>query len=198
MLCVMTAVNPQRTRTPRSEVRGRVLEAAMSEFAAKGFVGTTIDAIAEVAGFTKGAVYSNFGSKDELFLALLDQQVSHRLDIVTDLVKAAAKRPSMTEVGDLLMREILANRDWQMLFLEYWLRAMRDAELLQRFVEHRRTLRQMIEDAVARLDIDENLDPKSTAVLLLALNNGLSIEELADPGSVPRDLFGSVLRASVT
>ena len=59
----------------------------MTTFAAEGFAGATIDMIAEAAGFTKGAVYSNFGSKDDLFFALLDAQVRTRGALITKLAE---------------------------------------------------------------------------------------------------------------
>jgi len=194
----VTAVNPARRRTPRNQVRVRILRAAMSVFADRGFAGATIDAIAEAAGFTKGAVYSNFGSKDDLFFALLDQQISHRHEMVTELVEDAAARPSPKAVGELLMAELLDNRDWQMIFVEYWLRAMRDPDLRQRFVEHRRAVRAAIGDAVRHLAFESDVAPASITVLVLALSNGLSIEEFIDPGTVPPDLFGAVLDALTT
>jgi AcrR family transcriptional regulator len=190
----MATVNPTRLRTPRAEVRQRILQAATSEFAGKGFAGTTIDAIADAAGFTKGAVYSNFGSKDDLFFALLDLQIERRVEAVSALADMAGARPSAKDVGDLLMTGLLENRDWQMLFAEYWLRAMRDPAVRVRFTEHRRSMRASIEDAVRRLDTSD-IDPATATVLILALNNGLSIEEFSDPGSVPHDLFGTVLAA---
>jgi AcrR family transcriptional regulator len=200
----MATVNPTRLRTPRAEVRQRILQAATSEFAGKGFAGTTIDAIADAAGFTKGAVYSNFGSKDDLFFALLDLQIERRVEAVSALADKAGARPSAKDVGDRLMTGLLENRDWQMLFAEYWLRAMRDPEVRVRFAVHRRSMRASIEDAVRRLDTSgigtsgigtKGIDPATATVLILALNNGLSIEEFSDPGSVPHDLFGTVLAA---
>ncbi|MEU4418293.1 TetR/AcrR family transcriptional regulator [Nocardia salmonicida] len=190
----MTTVNP-RIRTPRAEVREKVLAAALSEFAGKGFVGTTIDAIADVAGFTKGAVYSNFGSKDDLFFALLDQQVSRRIEAVAALADAAATRPTIAAIGDFLMQGLLDNRDWQLLFTEYWLRALRDEAVHERFVQHRRTVRAAVAEAIRRLELGAEVDPATTAVLVLALNSGLSIEEFTEPGVVPADLFGAVLQA---
>jgi AcrR family transcriptional regulator len=78
----------------------------------------TIDTIAAAAGFTKGAVYSNFGSKDGLFFALLDEQIAHRGDLVAQVIDAAMGRPTWEAVGELLTRELLQNQDWQMLFTE--------------------------------------------------------------------------------
>ncbi len=74
----MSPVKPPRTRPTRDEVRDRILDAAAKVFAAEGFAGATIDAVGQAAGFTKGAVYSNFESKDELFLALLDREFELR------------------------------------------------------------------------------------------------------------------------
>src|SRR6202789_707661 len=78
MLLTVSPVKPARTRPTRVEVRERILDAASKVFAAEGFAGATIDAIGQAAGFTKGAVYSNFDSKDELFLALLDREFELR------------------------------------------------------------------------------------------------------------------------
>src|ERR1700679_1871859 len=78
MLRTVSPVKQPRTRPTRGEVRDRILDAASKVFAAEGFAGATIDAIGQAAGFTKGAVYSNFESKDELFLALLDREFEQR------------------------------------------------------------------------------------------------------------------------
>src|ERR1700722_12611485 len=78
MLLTVSPVKQPRTRPTRGEVRDRILDAASKVFAAEGFAGATIDAIGQAAGFTKGAVYSNFESKDELFLALLDREFELR------------------------------------------------------------------------------------------------------------------------
>ena len=72
-------------RTPRAEVRERILAAAIAEFSARGYSAATLDSIAIGAGFTKGAVYSNFGSKEDLFYALMDRQIHTRSEMVTDL-----------------------------------------------------------------------------------------------------------------
>ena len=82
-----------RTRPTRGEVRDRIFDAASKVFAAEGFAGATIDAIGQAAGFTKGAVYSNFESKDELFLALLDREFELRGEQIATALEAAAATP---------------------------------------------------------------------------------------------------------
>jgi AcrR family transcriptional regulator len=193
MLPTVSHVNPSRRRTPRSEVRQRILTAALKTFAAEGFAGATIDMIADAAGFTKGAVYSNFGSKDDLFFALLDTQFGGRAALV---IKLASEGPELAAaaVGTSLMQAIHENTDYQLLFVEYWLRAARDPQIRARFVEHRRMLfDRTIKEMDPAVHARTGLSPKALATLLIGLSNGFAIEEIIAPGTVPPDLLGAVL-----
>lgn len=188
----------QRVRPLRSEVRTRILDAAMEVFAAEGFDGASINMIATAAGFTKGAVYSNFESKDDLFLALIDRQVTQRAEVVLDaLAEVADDQTALAAaVGERLMRTIYANPQWQMLFFEFCLRAMRDEDVRARFVEHRRHLRALVSQTTdtlrERLGVT-GLPPESLTLLVMGLSNGLAIEEMVDPGVVPPTLIGDML-----
>src|SRR5580693_8478922 len=105
MLLPVTLVKPARTRPTRAEVRDRILDAALEVFAAEGFAGATIDAIGQAAGFTKGAVYSNFESKDELFLALLDREFERRGAQIATTLESGGDIPAAAEA---LSRSVLA------------------------------------------------------------------------------------------
>jgi AcrR family transcriptional regulator len=189
------------TRMPRprrDEVRSRVLAAAATVFAQRGFAAATIDDVASAAGFTKGAVYSNFASKDELFLALMDAAVKARVELVRRVTTDASTSPeALAEIGDRLARAAIEQADWQLLFLEFWLRAVRDPAVREKFVAHRRALRASIAETIREATADTRSVGKWPAeemtVLLLALSNGFAIEALADPASVPDGLFGRVL-----
>lgn len=199
----MPAVKASLPRPKRSEVRARILAAATATFASHGFAGTSIDAIAEAAGFTKGAVYSNFGSKDDLFFALMDQQIDLRTRLVTEVVRDLphGDEQALAAVGERLTEAITQNREWQLLFLDYWARAVRDPAVLARFIEHRRAVRAAIAETVEHvtrsLDISMLLPADLVGLLLLGLNNGLAIEELVAPGTVPARLIGSVLTSLI-
>ena len=104
MLSRMSPVKPPRTRPTRGEVRDRILDAASKVFAAEGFAGATIDAIGQAAGFTKGAVYSNFGSKDELFLALLDREFELRGEQIATALESGG---DTTAAAQTLSRSVL-------------------------------------------------------------------------------------------
>jgi AcrR family transcriptional regulator len=191
-----TPPTPARTPRPRKdEVRSRVLQAAGEVFAERGFTAASLDQVAAAAGFTKGAVYSNFGSKDELFLALMTDQVARRVEVVEAALRETSDLPgALAAVGAELSRR---DAGWQLLFLEFWQRAVRDAEVRRSFVASRRDLRARITEVVARFLADHPVrtgwDAESLTVVLIALSNGLAVEALPDPAAVPADLLARVL-----
>ena len=194
----MEETSPQRGRTPRppkEAVRSRVLRAAGEVFAERGFAAATLDQVAAAAGFTKGAVYSSFASKDELFLALMAEEVQHRVDGVEAALQAADDLPAaLAAVSSELSRR---EATWQLLFLEFWQRAVRDPEARRRFVASRRELRTRIAATVAGYlaehPVRTGWDAESLTLVVVALTNGLAVEALPDPDAVPDDLLARVL-----
>jgi AcrR family transcriptional regulator len=189
------ATPARSSRPPKDEVRTRVLRAAGEVFAERGFAAASLDQVAAAAGFTKGAVYSNFASKDELFLALMAEEVQRRVDGVTAALQAATDLPAaLAAVNAELSRREAA---WQLLFLEFWQRAVRDPEVRRRFVASRRDLRTRIAATVARYltehPVHTGWDAESLTLVIIALANGLAVEALPDPEAVPDDLLARVL-----
>ena len=192
------AAHPRVPRPRRGEVRSRILAAAATVFAQRGFSVATMDEVAAAAGFTKGAVYSNFASKDELFLALMDAEVSARVALARRvLAQASTSRQAAAEIGDRLAQAAIDQPGWQLLFLEFWLRAVREPPVREQFVAHRRALRASIAEAIRQASAGDPDTPAWSAeeqtVIMLALSNGLAIETLADPTGIPDGLFGRVL-----
>ncbi|WP_207798373.1 TetR/AcrR family transcriptional regulator [Klenkia marina] len=184
-----------RTRPRREQVRARVLEAARAVFAERGFAGASTDQVAAAAGFTKGAVYSNFGSKDELFLALMDAEVAARVTAVERALAGTADLPgALAAVGTELTARDPA---WQLLYLEFWQRAVRDPGARAAFVASRRDLRARVCEVVERFLADHPVhtgwDAGRLTLVLIALTNGLALEALPDPEAVPDDVLPRVL-----
>ncbi|SFC38307.1 transcriptional regulator, TetR family [Klenkia taihuensis] len=184
-----------RTRPRREQVRARVLEAAREVFAERGFAGASTDLVAAAAGFTKGAVYSNFGSKDELFLALMAAEATARVAAVERALAATTDLPgALAAVGVQLSRPDAA---WQLLYLEFWQRAVRDPAVRTAFTASRRELRgrvaAVVERFLAEHPVQTGWDAGRLTVVILALTHGLALESLPDPGAVPDDVMPRVL-----
>jgi AcrR family transcriptional regulator len=195
-----SSAGPQRQARPRrDDVRRAILDAAAAVFADRGIDGASLDDVAAAAGFTKGAVYSNFASKDELILALMDDRVAAHLDLGVQAVGSGERSPAerARALGDCLTAALLAQRQWHMLFLEFWQRALRDPEVGARFAAHRHVVRDdiatAIHDQATALGLTPALPPAELATVILALSNGLAIEAYPEAGAVPEHLFGQVL-----
>jgi AcrR family transcriptional regulator len=171
------------------------MRAATKVFLARGFNGATLDEIAAEAGFSKGAVYSNFDDKDALFLALVDEEFARRLD----LLRAALEEPSAGAgaAGRSMTEALTAHQDLHVLFSEFRVHAARNPstrrKLARRRAEIRRTLAETVGDYAQRAGAQLTMPPEHAATLLLALTNGLALERLGQPEAVPDDLFGKVI-----
>jgi len=194
--------SPARVRRPgRAAVRRRLLDAALQVFAEQGFASASLDQVAEAAGLTKGAIYSNFAGKDDLFFAMMQDQVLNRIETIGTVLAGAAagtdSQQSLRDTGRLLTEAFTKQREWQLVFLDFWQRAVRDDEVRAQFVAHRRAMRaaiaRNIERVLGRAPALGELTVDDAVTVVLALSNGLAIEQYADPDTVPDDLLGRVL-----
>ena len=184
-----------RTRLTRSErtaqTRSELLEAAERRFFGAGYHGTTLEAIAEEAGYTKGAVYSAFDSKAGLFLALLDAVIDERLEEIASLFAAEPLGPSRLKA--LAHRSVgRRHQQWSLLAIEFGVHAAREPELLAQFAPRYRRIR----DGLAELASETStpLGAEAWAMVTLALVNGLALERSIDPDGVPADLMAATQR----
>jgi AcrR family transcriptional regulator len=180
------------TRLTRGErtalTRRELLGAAERRFFELGYHATTLDEIADDAGYTKGAVYSTFHSKAGLFLAVFDEVVERRLAEVRGLMDEHGRRG---EVVAALARQPVddANARLVLLAIEFLIHAAREPQLLEQFSVRYRRLR----DSIAALTpAGSALEPERWAIVTLALANGLALERLIDPAGVPGDLMAAV------
>jgi AcrR family transcriptional regulator len=184
----------------QANTRSRLLEAAGSVFAQRGLHGASIDEVAEQAGFTKGAFYANFGSKEELFLAMLDEQFAAR---VAELERATsgdeAPEEQARQAGVDFSRAIGADPEWERLFFEFAAHAGRNEQFRAELVQRYRTLRGRIEELYRqRIERDpEMTDPPlaldKIALMSFAMVNGMALEKMLEPDAVDDELYGTML-----
>jgi len=168
--------------------RQLVLAAARRVFLASGYASASLDAIAEEAGFSKGVVYSQFTSKADMFLALLEARIDERAEQNERLAERLGGRQLALAVPDLALSLLRAEPEWMQLVLEFRLHAARVPELNRRYAElHERTL-DGLASVYARLHERAGSTPRYPvrvlAQLTMAVSRGAFLERLADPAGV--------------
>ena len=186
----------------KARTRRRLLDAAAEVFAHRGFAATSLDEVAEVAGFSKGAVYSNFAGKEDLFLSVLDEHVTRQmLDIRGDIDVTRSAGEQVMEAGQRFMDLFQRERAWYLLSFEFLVYAARNPEFQVEFAARQRAQRAavvaMLEENAAAMEIPMSLPPERMAVALEALANGIAFAKLADEQGVPDDLVGELFAVLV-
>jgi AcrR family transcriptional regulator len=187
-----------RARPTRAQTRARLLKAAGTVFAERGYDRASLDDVAVAAGLTKGAVYSSFASKEELFYALMRERIRERVELVTKAVERQATVRDITrDAGSALAELISSQAEWHLLFIEFWARAVRDPDLRDEFARERRSARGLIasllQEQATEASVELPAPAEQLAVAALALANGIAIEHLADPDTVDTSTFGVIL-----
>ena len=193
---------PRLTRDEKkAQTRERLITAAATVFARKGFAGTSLDEIADEAGVTKGAVYSNFENKQALVRAVLEERLETPLrriawdvdrqgDLEADAVRASE------EFGAVLDKE----RDALLLSFDFAIQAVRDEAFRDDFVVyHRDAIEGMAGVIQERLgdEFELHAPPEVLASVFNAVCNGVALERLMDPDAVSDEVFGRLLAAVV-
>jgi AcrR family transcriptional regulator len=190
-------LTPERRR---AMTRQYLLDAAAIVFARDGFHGSTLDDVAATAGFTKGAVYSNFKSKEDLFLALLDDRIERQFAVAVEVLESGSRDPveQLSRIRELLGGgAFMWDESWNALYLEFVLYARRNPEAqakLAASAERSRAFVQgLIEDEYASLGMRPPYPTRELAEISLALFSGLAIDRLVDPHAVTEQTLDTTL-----
>jgi AcrR family transcriptional regulator len=174
----------------REQTRQELVSAAEACFVSRGFHASSVDEVAERAGYTKGAVYSNFASKEDLFFAVYERRVEQVLtEVVPGLRQAGAER-----AFDWFATGAIERRDrddgWLAVFFEFWAHTLRHPELRDRFAGIHARFLEPLAEGVRTLAVDRGLalpaDLTADQVVLAwnAMEVGLGLERLTQPQAV--------------
>jgi AcrR family transcriptional regulator len=164
-----------------------LLEAARRVFVERGFQATTLDEVAEQAGYTKGAVYSAFESKADLFLAIFEERTRRRAGEVAAMGERASSLAELAQMGQRhWIRTLRDERDWSLLLVEFEVLAAREEGLRRRLAAikglYREALRGALEAVAKRSGEPLPLPAQLLVIAQLALGNGILLEDFSDPG----------------
>ena len=195
---IFVTVTERLTRQERkTQTRERLLDAAAKVFAEKGLEAASLDEVAAAAGYTKGAVYSNFSSKTDLVIALLEHRIATQSAVLEtrfggkDLQTVAGELRPIARIPD-------AERRFLILVVEFWLHAMRDERARHLVAEQYERARELVAAQLAAAGYVESTAPGSltareVAIVSEALGTGISLQAALDPDRVPADLVARVL-----
>ena len=183
----------------RAMTREHLLAAAADVFASRGYHGATLDEVAETAGFTKGAVYSNFASKEDLFLALTQRREEQ---LIAAFEGAASRDLDPAELVQSL-RGVYAgsdieerDRNWR-LWTEFMLYSLRDEQAHAKLVDEQRVGFALVVDLVKRQcersAVKPSIPVELIARIYIALFSGLWQQQALDPESVDDDAFAAAV-----
>jgi AcrR family transcriptional regulator len=188
----------------KAQTRQRLLDSAARIFAQKGFGGASLEEIAESAGYSTGAMYANFGNKDQLFLEVVAAQRSRaaarRIEEAAQIFDEALA--GGTDVFDALSRMFvqIADRDRAVapLQAEFWLYAVRNPDAKRVIADSLSSqvddLEPVVARALERYGAAPDATPREVTVILLALFQGLVRRRRLEPAAVPDDLLARALR----
>lgn len=186
-------------RLTREESRAltteRLLEAGLAVFARLGLNGASIEAIVEAAGFSRGAFYSNFSSKEELFVKLVERHMQQKREELLAFVRS--NEPACrSELRAFYTRQGV-DRTWSLLMAECRLCAIRDPDLRKLLLrvekQHRELVTELLRELLGREPNGCSEAADGLALSLITLAEGLSVHHLIDPKGIPAATVEQVL-----
>jgi AcrR family transcriptional regulator len=180
--------------------RQHLLDAAAIVFARNGFHGSTLDEVAATAGFSKGAVYSNFKSKDDLFLELLHDRVDRQFAVVSEALETGShdQAEQFPRIRQILRSDASPWDDsFVTLWLEFILYARRNPDAQKKLAASAQRARAQVQALIEHEYEVVGVAPKYSAADLaeigMALFNGLSLDRLVDPSAVSDQMLDTTL-----
>jgi len=190
----------------RKQTRQELLNAAETCFVTRGFHATSVDEVAERAGYTKGAVYSNCASKEDLFFGVYQRRVDHVITEVVPGLRQAGPERGFDWLATATIQRRNSDDGWLAVFFEFWAHVLRHPELRSRFAESHTRFLEPLTDGVRQLAADRGrtLPSDLTAFQVVlawnAMEVGLGLERLTQPEDVDVELarrMGSLLLDAV-
>jgi AcrR family transcriptional regulator len=178
----------------RNRTRAELVAVAERRFSADGYHATALDAVADEAGYTKGAVYSNFSSKEDLFFAVYERRVDRSVEEMSALIESAPTAlEGLERIGTSAAQRREAGDDgWLAVFFEFWAHVLRHPEHRARFAEQHDRVARRLADALDRSAVERGTElpvpSMQLALSLLALSTGMGLERLTQPDVVGPEL----------
>jgi AcrR family transcriptional regulator len=197
--CIVTGTDvAERPKRRRAETVERLLDAALETFAEIGFAAASVEDICRRGGFTRGAFYSSFRTKDELFGALFARETARNLALAETQLAGIEHEPDPVTAGvERCLSAFRAARTWVLGLPEYRLHAARHPEAAAALHEHAEALHSrlsaLIETVTARAGLTLTVPAGQLARAVLAVHDGVVLSQVPRPDASPDDLERTAL-----
>ena len=193
-------LQPLTPERRRQQTREHLLAAAAEVFGERGFHGASLDEVAAVAGFTKGAVYSNFKNKEDLFLALFKANYDREMDALRAALRNSEVPPEarISEFVHLIRDQTAqAGRNFNLLYQEFLLYAARNPEVREELIriddEGVQALAEILQSERRRVGLEPLESPLQTARIVEILFRGIGQLRVLRPEAADDDFVQAAI-----
>ncbi len=188
---------PKTRREKQAETRSSLLRSAAKLFCRHGLEGASVDDVAQDAGYTKGAFYSNFTSKEELFLVMLDEKFGAELERIDRLLAGTGEPDEEArDAAEDFVRYVHSDPEWPRLYFEFVAYAARNEEFRQELATRHRALRTRLTEIYRRWAADFPAEPpipiEDIAAMTDFMSDGFILDQLVDP-ELDDELYATML-----
>ena len=192
-----SSFSTSRRQERSGTTRTRLLRAAEKIFARDGFEAAKLEEIAAEAGYTRGAFYANFSTKEDLFFALLEEEISSRIAGLEQLMQEYRESEAKLRAFREFFLSLSQDRRWSLLALEFKLFAVRHPEARARLAAMNRRLvrprvgilEQVMKGSLSKLPAS----PTAVALSLSGASNAVALEHMLDRTAMPESSMKKIL-----
>ncbi|HKH22120.1 MAG TPA: TetR/AcrR family transcriptional regulator [Solirubrobacterales bacterium] len=183
------------TRKEKQErTRSSLLRSAAKLICRKGIGEASVDEIASDAGYTKGAFYANFKSKEEMFLVMLDEAYAAELDRLEAHLPGDQHVEEVRQSAEDFMQFVRSDPEWPRLYFEFVVYAARNPDFREELATRNRAMRERIAEVIRRWTADLGEPPfpfEDIAMMLFSLADGFLVQQLVEP-DVDESLYATM------
>jgi AcrR family transcriptional regulator len=192
-------MSPVTRKQKQARTRAKLMSSAGKLFCRRGLQQASVDEIAQDAGYTKGAFYSNFKSKEELFLAMLDQKFGEEIERIEAALKIDESPDEVARhAGEDFMRFMRSDPEWERLYLEFVAYAARNDEFRQELLTRCRAMDERLGEVYQRwseqIGIKNPIPIADITQITSIMTEGFLVRQQIDP-ELSEELYGTMLAA---
>ena len=179
------AITQPRKRLTREQsravTRATLIAVGRAHFLRDGLGGAVAEKIAEDAGYSRGALYSNFDGKEELFLAVIQEEQARHLNVFRSILRDESSAKGRLKKMRDTIADLITDRDWIVLRAEFEAESLRNERIRQSFVDvHRQQIRdggELFRSLLRSSEITSSLKPEDFSMVMLNLAHGMAVTQ---------------------